>query len=945
MKTQDSGNYFGSRFYTFVNINDLDKDLKPLVCFNLGENCGIKVSFRRSGHQDYIRTDGLNGVENSIITFKVHDYDGTPKSEVAHGIVRNCDKWVYNSVTKSWSKNTTYKCGVGMYDNNLVAGLLDGKASVKTVYLNKQCNKFNMSTPTNAGILSSVPSSFINEYSSILEKDSKILPCGIYEDEDEYIVVSDKVHANEVKVGGQLEDGSESSIIEVNPSEEMIFDDYQAKLAYDANPPLLAGEDAVLNPSKADFKKPSRTVTERLKDPSLSSTENKIREVSTKNLTVYEDLVVNSISGLPPEDVFTTGELEVLQNFTTSQELAIDGNIGLTAEQKLEAKRKLSYSSINGAATVEESLGSKNLVVGNDKLFEHNDPKKEYTFKNNPTNQSELDYKLGGTPVEIAERIKEITANKDITVVNKAEASKDLTADTFQFIPNPDVIAGRACEKDGIVGSDPNFELYICQANKWENLIQDGGISAFSSATCPTGWRAYTEADGRSLLGTGYFDTLHAGVVRYKTGDTGGEAKHKLTIQEMPSHRHNRPIVQHICAACHQNLGLAKLAQGSGINWNQISQSGLSGGSQEHENRSPYIAVKFCLKGSDTPFDYIEAAIPAGNDIWVDFEAEEEDFSDSGSKYDCYKEVQVDNLSNPVNPITYEVEICKQDQSKALRGREMNTRTSQVRYTGIDSFDYRTIIIQESWQDFAPFYTECEETGPLYDCSVWSPDPADIEYGLNFTKERTCSRERVRYKQIRKKNWIGGSIKVVSQTEEVCNPPAEIVATTNDVGELVAEFNPTVNFEQVSPLRYVGGNEHQLAGSFDIDSSASSTDYGSFGVPIINSKGHTVMLKIRRKEKSSGGFDCDINLFAVNGTKLTDNINNLGSTLKWIDGFKYLRFYNGGGSQIGGTVSLSSTTYTDGNYSYKSSTNSVCSLTNTLYNNISSVKSISIDDI
>ena len=945
MKTQDVGNYFGNHYYTFVNVNDLDKDIKPLACFNLGENCGIKVSFRRSGNQDSIRTDGLNSIEDSIITFKVNDYDGTKKSDVAHGIMRSCDKWTYNNVTNSWTKNATYKCGVGMYENNLVAGLLDGTATTKTIYLNQQCNKFNIATPTNTGVLAGVPSSFINEYSTILEKDNKVLPCGIYEDENEYIVVSNEVHANEIKVGGELEDGTETSRIEVRPSEEMILEDYQAKLDYDANPPILAGDEAVLNPSKSDFKKPSRTVVEKLKDPSLSSSENQIREVTTRDLTVYEDLIVDSTSGLPPEEVFTTGELEVLNNFTSTQELAIDSNMALTPDQKIEAKRNLSYSSIKGKSNVAENLIGKKLVVGNDKLFDYNETEKEYTFKNNPINQAELDYKLSGSPVQIAERIKDITANKDVTVGDKSEANKDLSADTFQFIPNPDIIAEGSCEKEGVIGSDLDFELYICQKNKWESLIQDGGISAFNSATCPSGWRDYTEADGRSLIGTGYFDTLHAGIVRYQTGEIGGKAKHKLTIDEMPSHNHRRPIIENICSACHYNLGLAKIATGPGANWNRITQTGDQGGDKEHENRSPYIAVKFCLRGSDTPFDYIEAQLPNPNDVWVEYEKEEEDFIDSGAKYECTKDFQVDNISDPALPKTYEVEICKQDQSKSVRGREMNTRTYEIRYTNIDTYEYRTIFTQESWQDFDPFYTECEVKGPLYSCTEWTPDAEDIDYGLNFTKEKTCLRERVRYKQERRRNWINGQIKVVSQVEEVCNPPSEVIAYDNDVGEKVDEFRTAVNFSRSTPLRYFGGFRRELAGSYNIDTSASTVDYGNVGIPIQNEEGHTIMIKILRQERNvSQSFTCEVGLFAVNGNQMIDYSTGAGSTFNWIEGFKYLRFYNAANSQIGGTVTLGST-IVNGNYSYKINTNDVCSLTDTLYNNISSVKSISIDDI
>lgn len=72
----------------------------------------------------------------------------------------------------------------------------------------------------------------------------------------------------------------------------------------------------------------------------------------------------------------------------------------------------------------------------------------------------------------------------------------------------------------------------------------------------------------------------------YKNGTTGGEATHKLTINEMPEHNHIENYV--------------------GVNWKQDGASGTycvssalepyrvtgnTGGSQAHNNMPPYLAV------------------------------------------------------------------------------------------------------------------------------------------------------------------------------------------------------------------------------------------------------------------------------------------------------------------------------------------------------------------
>ena len=89
-------------------------------------------------------------------------------------------------------------------------------------------------------------------------------------------------------------------------------------------------------------------------------------------------------------------------------------------------------------------------------------------------------------------------------------------------------------------------------------------------------------ADGRCLIGAN--DS-------YPLGSTGGEAQHLLTVDEMPSHRHNSSRVN-----WYNNL------QTNGVSANQAAQSNLkvdgpdiytsyTGGSKAHNNMQPYLAV------------------------------------------------------------------------------------------------------------------------------------------------------------------------------------------------------------------------------------------------------------------------------------------------------------------------------------------------------------------
>lgn len=70
----------------------------------------------------------------------------------------------------------------------------------------------------------------------------------------------------------------------------------------------------------------------------------------------------------------------------------------------------------------------------------------------------------------------------------------------------------------------------------------------------------------------------------------GGEAYHTLTQAEMPSHNHG------IAGNNFRNPGGGGLQfafTSGGIN---PGVTGSAGGNQPHENRPPYVAVRWCIK-------------------------------------------------------------------------------------------------------------------------------------------------------------------------------------------------------------------------------------------------------------------------------------------------------------------------------------------------------------
>ena len=107
-----------------------------------------------------------------------------------------------------------------------------------------------------------------------------------------------------------------------------------------------------------------------------------------------------------------------------------------------------------------------------------------------------------------------------------------------------------------------------------------GAIYLSAAATSPASLFGGTweRLKDRFLLGAG--DT-------YTVGSTGGEAKHTLTVNEMPSHKHSTTyVVKSEFATQVGSGGTTALSGGSASITTEYS-----GGDQPHNNMPPYLAV------------------------------------------------------------------------------------------------------------------------------------------------------------------------------------------------------------------------------------------------------------------------------------------------------------------------------------------------------------------
>lgn len=130
----------------------------------------------------------------------------------------------------------------------------------------------------------------------------------------------------------------------------------------------------------------------------------------------------------------------------------------------------------------------------------------------------------------------------------------------------------------------------------------------YGHTNCIQGVSGAPNLSGRSPIGIGQF-TEGSSVYNYINGGTGGEVKHKLSIAEIPAHKHNvtdsghdHQYKYHPPKVVGKNAGNGEHAASDVWMWDNTTSSsgGINedniGGDLSHENRHPWFAINYAKK-------------------------------------------------------------------------------------------------------------------------------------------------------------------------------------------------------------------------------------------------------------------------------------------------------------------------------------------------------------
>lgn len=124
-------------------------------------------------------------------------------------------------------------------------------------------------------------------------------------------------------------------------------------------------------------------------------------------------------------------------------------------------------------------------------------------------------------------------------------------------------------------------------------LVPSSAVVAFNAASCPDGWKKTEFTMGRFVVGVGKAKDSNLSS-RYLL-ESGGEEQHRLTVDEMPKHKH---IWKGVSVDKQDEYGFEHSEHNVYLSSKDVIDniSQPEGMDQPHNNMPPYVALLYCEK-------------------------------------------------------------------------------------------------------------------------------------------------------------------------------------------------------------------------------------------------------------------------------------------------------------------------------------------------------------
>lgn len=255
----------------------------------------------------------------------------------------------------------------------------------------------------------------------------------------------------------------------------------------------------------------------------------------------------------------------------------------------------------NGLFNVEVSDTTGSAIVSGTTL--------ETVFADNASSTLYIGLKVSGSSGEILPRQKLLAVPYATFASDVTQAKSDFTVTgtlTAKKLTLTDSLSAASVSVSGGIGgatlttsSDATVKgnLTVNGTLNGIGLVPVNGIIMWSGSTVPSGWalcdgtQGTPDLRGRFIVGAGNGSG-------YSVGSIGGENFHRLTVDEMPSHKHSvyarslgyeghRISDNEVLAGKYQYM-----ANGSVY----VNDTEYTGGNSSHENRPPYYALAFIMR-------------------------------------------------------------------------------------------------------------------------------------------------------------------------------------------------------------------------------------------------------------------------------------------------------------------------------------------------------------